>query len=117
MRSNGYTEIEFTYPKVEQDGSITIVYDKTENKYRFNRFNDLTRDRGKDYDNENQMWITRANGYIRDVNPLYLDLNKAPNQQKEFRHYHNTILLRKRVSGKYQFITKFQNFKLNTSIK
>lgn len=111
------SEIEFTYPKVEQDGSITIVYDKTENKYRFNRFNDLTRDRGKDYDNENQMWITRANGYIRDVNPLYLDLNKAPNQQKEFRHYHNTILLRKRVSGKYQFITKFQNFKLNTSIK
>ena len=72
----------------------------------------MTKDRPTDL----PMWITQSNGYIRTVNPTYLDLTKPRKERKNIRHYHNSILLRKTVSGPNHFITKYQNFKITNSV-
>jgi len=41
---------------------------KEEQKYRFNQFWDVTRDRGEFSNAEQEIFITRLNGYIRDLN-------------------------------------------------
>lgn len=107
------SETEFTYPKKEVNNTITILYDKTEQHYRFNQFTDLTKDRSA----SQQMWITNPNGYTRTLNPAYIDLNKPVKDQKQFRHYINTVRFIKSVSGPYNFINKFNNFKINYSLK
>ena len=105
------SEIIPIYPKVTPTGLI-IVYSKSEQHYRMNMFHDMTKNRNANI----PMWITQDNGYIRDVNPEYIDLNKPLKEKKAFRHYHNSILLRKTVSGANNFITKYQNFKITNSI-
>lgn len=107
------SELEFIYPKKEIDNSLTVVYDKTEQHYRFNQFSDLTKDRQK---NE-QMWITHPNGYTQIINPNYINLDKPKKEQKLFRHYINSIRFIKSKSGSNNFINKFNNFKINYSLK
>ena len=92
-------------------GRMGIPYDKKEQHYRFNMFHDMTKDRSVDI----PMWLTESNGYIRTINPNYLDLNKPVKEQKSIRHYHNSILLRKNISDNSHFITKYQNFKITNS--
>jgi len=109
------SDILYAYPKVEVNGSLTIPYDKKENHYRFNMFHDVTKDRGQNLLNETQMYITEDNGYVRNVNPLYIDLNKPRKERKNMRHYFNSVLLRKNKPGPNHFISKFQNFKITKS--
>lgn len=109
------SDILYTYPKVELNGSLTIPYDKKENHFRFNMFHDVTKDRGQNLSNENQMYLTEENGYIKKLNPLYIDLNKPLKERKNIRHYFNSVLLRKIKSGSNHFISKFQNFKITKS--
>ena len=105
------SEIKFDYPKVTPNGLI-IPFDKKEQHYRINMFHDMTKDRINDL----PMWVTQSNGYIRNINPNYIDLNKSSKEKKNIRHYHNSILLRKTVSGPNHFITKYQNFKITNSL-
>lgn len=89
---------------------MDILYSKEENKYRFNTFFDLTKDRGEFTGNDKTMFITQSNGYIYQLNNKYLDYSKEPTQHKKFRHYTNKVFLRKVVSGDVKM-----NFKLNNT--
>jgi len=119
------------YPQVNLD-SIDILFSKEEQKYRFNQFWDITKDRGEfpigsdypptgpvipgttilDGPTESQnMWITEANGYVRDLNPDNLNYSKPELQRKRFRHYLNFLYLSKTVSNDTNMIIKIVNTK------
>jgi len=109
-----------------------ILFSKEENKYRFNQFWDITKDRGElpigslypptgplitgttqllgNYNQEN-LWVTEPNGYIKLLNPSNLDINKSLLQRKKFRHYLNFLYLRKDISNNINMVVKFTNVK------
>jgi len=87
-----------TYPRINF-ANIDILYAKEEHKYRFNQFWDITDDRGEFSTVERVIFNTEANGYIKVLNPNNLDYNKSQIERKKFRHYKNTVLLRRLVSG------------------
>ena len=100
-----------TYPIVNLN-SIDILYSKVEQKYRFNQFWDITRDRGEyTYPNVQQpIWNTQLNGYIRTLNPNNLNYQKPAFQHKKFRHYTSYVLLYRNVSGPVKML-----FRLSTN--
>jgi hypothetical protein len=101
-----------TYPKYNNN-SIDVLYTKNEQKYRFNQFWDITKDRGEyTYPTvQNTIWNTELNGYKRDLNPNNLDYTKAPFQRKKFRHYTAHVVLRRIVSGPVKMLFKIANDK------
>lgn len=119
------------YPQVNLN-DIDILFSKEENKYRFNQFWDITKDRGEfpvgsDYPptgpvvpgstildgpyEEQNIWITSPNGYSKILNPANLDYQKPELQRKRFRHYLNFLNLSKTVSGETNMIVKIMNVK------
>ncbi len=91
--------------------SIDIFYSKEENKYRFNQFWDITKDRGE-FNNINvPMFITDLNGYEYNINPAYVNYNKPILERKKFRHNVNRVFLRKTVSGSNNMLFKISNQK------
>jgi hypothetical protein len=102
------------YPKVNTS-SIDILYSKEENKYRFNQFYDITRDRGEFSGVTRNVWNTSANGYVRTLNDFNLDYTKDAHQHKKFRHYNNRLFLRRNVSGNNKLRIRLTNAKLNYS--
>ena len=123
--------LSLNYPIINPN-SIDILCSKEENKYRFNQFWDITRDRGEFPIGSNypptgpvipgttildgpkadeRIWITEPNGYIRDLNPANLDYNKPELQRKKFRHYLNYLVLRKDIVGDVDMILKLTNAK------
>jgi hypothetical protein len=93
------------YPIVGTN-SIDIHFSKEENKYRFNQFWDVTRNRFEFAAGATPMWITEANGYKKRINPTYVDYAKPPLERKKFRHYGNRLLLRRNVSGEIKMLLK-----------
>ena len=128
------------YPKLNQSNlqSFDILFSKEENKYRFNQFWDITKDRGEfpigsnypptgpvipgttvlqgNYD-EQPLWLTSPNGYTRVINSLAVDYNKPELQRKKFRHYLNYINLYKENSGDVNMIVKIINTKSQISLR
>lgn len=104
------------YPQITPNG-IDILYSKEEQKYRFNQFWDITDDRGEFTNAERTIWSTQANGYIRDLNPINLNYNKAPHQRKKFRHYQTNLRLTRRVSGANNMQLKLNNVKNQYSMR
>ena len=94
-----------------------ILFSKEENKYRFNQFWDVTKDRGEFSNAEQEIFITRLNGYIRDLNAANLNYQKAEDQRKKFRHYYNKLILRRKVSGDRKMLLKLNNTKLVLSLR
>ena len=82
-----------TYPIINAN-DISILYSKEEQKYRFNQFWDVTNDRGEFSNAENTIYLTRINGYIRDLNMANINLLKSSFERKKFRHYYNHVVLR-----------------------
>ena len=80
------------YPIIGTE-DIQILYNKVEQKYRFDQFWDNTKNRNV----FEPMFITQLNGYIRDLNAAYLDYDKPQLERKKFRHYVNNLILRKKV--------------------
>ena len=129
-----------TYPKLNQSNlsSFDILFTKEENKYRFNQFWDITKDRGEfpigsdypptgpvvpgttvlqgNYD-ENIIWNTAANGYVRELNPVNLDYDKPQLQRKKFRHYLNYLTLVREDSSNTNMILKLVNTKNQISLR
>jgi hypothetical protein len=104
------------YPIVNLN-SIDILYSKVEQKYRFNQFWDITRDRGEyTYPNVQQpIWNTQLNGYIRTLNPNNLNYQKPAFQHKKFRHYTSYVLLYRNVSGPVKMLFRLSvNKNLNS---
>ena len=126
-----------TYPKVNPT-SIDILFAKEENKYRFNQFWDITKNRGEfpigsnypptgplvpgttilagNYTQE-VIWNTQSNGYIKTLNPLNLDYNKQQLERKKFRHYLNFLYLSKTDSKDVNMIVKLSNSKNQISLR
>jgi hypothetical protein len=101
-------------PVVDAVG-INILFSKEENKFRFNQFWDITNDRGEFTNTKLPMWITDCNGYTKEINPQYVNYMKAMTEHKKFRHYANTLLLRKNVSNDNKMILKLDNLKNTNS--
>jgi len=104
------------YPQITTN-SIRIQFSKEENKYRFNQFWDITRNRGEYIPNNIPMFNTEANGYIYPINPAYVDYNKPPLQHKKFRHYANRVFLKKYICGNNKLLFKVSNQKLLPSYR
>ena len=125
------------YPKINLN-SIDILVAKEENKYRFNQFWDITKDRGEfpegsDYPPtgplvpgttrlignyaQEQIWTTEANGYIHLLNDENLDYDKNLFQRKKFRHYNNFIRLAKADSRDTNMVMKILNSKNQLSVR
>lgn len=85
--------------------SIDIMFSKEEQKYRFNQFWDITDNRGEFNANiERMIFNTSPNGYVRSLNANNLNYAKFELEHKKFRHYQNTVLLRRNVSGNRNMI-------------
>jgi len=102
------------YPIVRQN-SIDIIYAKEENKYRFNQFYDITRNRGEFQETDRPIWDTAANGYDRELNTLYTNYQKKDLQHKKFRHYLHRILMKRMVSNDVKMLFRLSNAKVNKS--
>jgi hypothetical protein len=109
-----------------------ILFSKEENKYRFNQFWDITKDRGEfpigagyppsgplvpgttqllgTY-TQQFIWDTNPDGYTRNLNFNNLDFTKPLLQRKKFRHYTNFLALRKEISGNVNMILKLVDSK------
>ncbi len=112
-KNNPFTGL--NYPIINTS-SIDILYSKEEQKYRFNQFWDITKDRGEFTPNvQQQIFNTELNGYIRNLNLNNLDYQKAQLQRKKFRHYTNKILLRRRISGDRKMLFKVNTAKVYSS--
>ena len=119
-------------PNVQPLPGFDILFSKEENKYRFNQFWDITKDRGEfpvgsgyppqgplvpgttellgNYTQE-YLWVTQPNGYIKTLNPNNMNIAKPLLQRKKFRHYLNFLSLRKDVSGDVNMILKLTSTK------
>lgn len=104
------------YPQVNFN-NIDIVASKIEQKYRINQFWDITIDRGEFTNVQQQLFETQENGYIKNINQLNIDYNKAELQRKKFRHYYNKFLLSRRISADRKMLLKLNNTKLNLSFR
>ena len=105
-----------TYPIINAN-DIDILYSKEEQKYRFNQFWDVTLDRGEFTGVENTIYITKLNGYIRDLNNANINLLKSSFERKKFRHYYNHVVLRRSISDDKKMLLKLNNTKLNVSMR
>ena len=100
-----------TFPQIGTS-SIKINFSKEENKYRFNQFWDITKDRGEFSGVSVPMFITKPNGYEFEINPQYVNYQKAPLERKKFRHNVNRVYMRKVKSGDLKLMFKLSNQKL-----
>lgn len=78
------------YPKYNVN-SVSVLYEKVENKYRVNGFYDLIKDRGEYSGNDKSFILFEDNGYIRTLDNNEIDYNKSPLERKRFRHYVNKL--------------------------
>jgi hypothetical protein len=98
-----------TYPRINFN-NIDILYSKEEQKYRFNQFWDITDDRGEfNQAAQRTIFVTQPNGYIKDLNFNNLNYNKFALERKKFRHYTNSVLLKRRVSDTTNIIVSLAN--------
>ena len=133
--------LSLNYPKLNQSNlsSFDILFSKEENKYRFNQFWDITKDRGEFPIGSNYpptgplvpgttkllgnyadqvIWSTQSNGYIKTLNQNNLSYAKPEMQRKKFRHYLNYLFLSKLATPEEQdinFILKIVNSKNQAS--
>jgi hypothetical protein len=102
------------YPQI-QSTSIKILYSKEENKYRFNQFWDITKNRGEFTSVNTPMFLTKANGYEFQINSQYVNYQKSLLERKKFRHVVNRVWLKKQKSGDVKLLFKISNQKLQQS--
>jgi len=99
------------YPKINFD-SIGIQFSKEENKYRFNQFWDITKDRGEYTGANNPMFNIEPNGYKFSINSSAVNYAKDSLQRKKFRHNVNKVFLRKTISNDVKLLFKISNQKI-----
>lgn len=100
------TALLLSYPKVNAH-SISIVYSKEEQQYRFNQFWDITNDRGEFSTSHEVIWNTESNGYIRNLNANNLNYKKDDFQLKRIRHNNIKVMLTKHIVGENEMMINF----------
>ena len=103
------------YPIINTAGPIDILYSKEEQKYRFNQFWDVTEDRGEFSTAQRAIFKTECNGYKRELNTANINYSKPETQRKKFRHYSNSLFLRKKNSDGRKMLLRLNNFKFQNS--
>ena len=107
---------QFLYPYYNNiTNQYEVKIDKVENKYRFNQFWDITKDRGEYSNNQFNLISTESNGYIFDLNPLGIDYAKPQTQRKKFRHKTAKLYLEKEVSNDNKITLHFTDTKQTKS--
>jgi len=91
------------YPKVTSNG-VEIEVSKQEQKYRFNQFWDMTKNRGQFTTNWRTIFKTQTNGYKKILNSNNLDYTKTSSNKKKIRHNSTALILRKNVSGNVKML-------------
>lgn len=104
------------YPKIGTS-STEIEVTKQEQKYRFNQFADITKNRGQFTLNWRTIWRTEANGYKKLLNQNNLDFNKSSTERKRFRHNNTSLILRKNISGNVKMMLLLNNSKSQISFR
>lgn len=102
----------YDYPKPINNYTTDIICNKKENRYRFNKFKNIVKDRGEISGQENFISKNNEDGYTSFLNISNFDTNKS---LVRFRHNHHHIWLAKENPGKNQFVFKFLNSKLDQS--
>ena len=92
-----------------------IKIDKVENRYRFNQFWDITKDRGEYSGAQFNLISTQSNGYIFNLNLLGVDYNKPQTQRKKFRHKTSKVYLQRQISGNNKITLHFSDTKQTQS--
>lgn len=105
-----------SYPQVGTS-TIKINFSKEENKYRFNEFWDITKNRGEFTAVDIPMFTTKPNGYEYEINSQYVDYQKQSLQRKKFRHNANRVWLRRMNSGNLKMLFKISNQKIMPSYR
>ena len=100
--------LELSYPIIKLDSIEILVY-KEEQKYRFNQFWDITKNRGEYTTTQQVALKTENNGYIRYFNPFALNYNKKEFQRKKFRHYDNKVRLIRTKNTNVEIIVSLAN--------
>ena len=101
------------YPKINSD-SIDIEYHKEEQKFRFNQFYNIAKNRAEFNSNYISTHIYNANGYRYVPNPDYINYAKPPFERTRFRHnWHKVYLSRENKNDESMphMILKFVNNK------
>ena len=104
------------YPKVELN-YIDILFSKEEQKYRFNQFWDITKDRGEFTGVQENIWQTENNGYIRNLNENNLNYDKAQLERKKFRHYNNRVILKRTKNNNVEILVSLARSGQQTSFR
>ena len=104
------------YPKVELN-YIDILFSKEEQKYRFNQFWDITKDRGEFTGVQENIWQTENNGYIRNLNENNLNYDKAQLERKKFRHYNNRVILKRTQNNNVEILVSLARSSQQTSFR
>ncbi len=104
----------YNFPRVVNNFTTDIICSKKENRYRFNSFKDIVKDRGELSRNDNYLFKHSENGYTKDLYESNFNANK---DLVRFRHSLHNIWLCKDVSKNNQFIFKFLNSKLDQTLR
>jgi len=119
-KQNPYANL--VYPRLNEYGySYDIMVAKEENKYRFNQFWDIVKDRGEYSHLEQPFFKTRANGFEKDLVINSVDYNKFITDRKKFRHYETKVILKRTINDEKnkmpKMILKLANNKLLNSLR
>jgi hypothetical protein len=107
---------QFLYPYYNTTlDQYEVKIDKVENRYRFNQFWDITKDRGEYSGLQIPLILTESNGYIFDVNATGVDYNKSQTQRKKLRHKTSKVHLERRQSGNNKITFHFSDTKQTQS--
>lgn len=101
------------YPKINSD-SIDIEYHKEEQKFRFNQFWDIAKNRAEFNNAYISTYLYESNGYRYTPNPAYVNYAKPPFERKKLRHnWHKVYLSRENEQDEVMphMIMKFSNSK------
>lgn len=107
---------QFLYPYYNSTSNqYEVKIDKVENRYRFNQFWDITRDRGEYSGLQIPLVLTESNGYKFELNPVGVDYAKPQTQRKKFRHKTSKVYLEKEVSANNKITLHFSDTKQTQS--
>lgn len=104
------------YPRVTATAT-EIEVTKQEQKYRFNQFWDLTKNRGQFTLNWRTIFNTDANGYRKVLNQNNIEYDKEPRNKKKIRHNSTSLILRKNKSNNVKMLLILASLKSTKSFR
>jgi len=92
-----------------------IYVDKNEQKYRFNKFSDIVKDRGEFSITREELIQTDESGYKFSINKQAIDYNKSIYEKKKFRNTQSELYLERTISNQNKHIFYLVNNKQTNS--